>query len=109
MLLGTSQFQPPRVGGQKRVQKMIDGRARDAKMAEEMMENSPLKLNRKYSNNDKLEKSNLAMKEIKSTMIEGIKSGAIKAKKSFNPHGTYVPKAQKLERVMKKLQINTAY
>lgn len=51
VLLGEGSPMPPRVGGQKRVQKMIEGLAREAKIAEDMMEKSRLKPLRKLSNN----------------------------------------------------------
>jgi hypothetical protein len=51
VLLGTGSTQPPRVGGQKRVQKMIEGLAREAKIAEDMMQKSRFKPVRKLSNN----------------------------------------------------------
>lgn len=109
VLLGTGSPKLPTVGSQKRVQKMIEGLAREAKIAEEMIEKWRLKPVRKLSNNAQEQKRNKTMKELESTMIKGIKSGAIQAGKSFNPNGTYVPKAQRLERVMKKLQTNVGY
>ena len=109
VLLGTIPVQPPRIASLKRIKKIVDVRAKEAKIAEQMMENSHLRPVRKATNDALEQKKNRVREEIKSTLIKGIKSGAIKAQKNFNPNGSFVPKAQKLERVMKKLELNSGY